>query len=138
MTTVKDATKLLDALNDARRDVFLGIYPHVQQWVDILVRNGTLSQEQGEHEYFYHGYTKKDGVIYRSENWFSEDGNAMLGKTIEVPFDFIENPEPYFASLHKREEETARWKKRQQDAAMKRRREALLAELADLDKALED
>lgn len=136
MTSTADAMNLLDALNLAQRNVHQELYPHVMSWLKLLVARGFISEETAEQHFYYTGHDD-DSITYVYDDEQDGEGIPWYGSKIWVPFDFIENPAPYFERLARYQAQQKEWKQRQTANKDNQRREELQGEIAALTLQLE-
>lgn len=80
------------------------IGPQLQDWLDLQVKQGSLDKQDADRDFVLEDTTEK-GLIFRSEDWeetWQYGGHeSHSGRTVVVPFDFLDDPAPFHEKIDK-------------------------------------
>lgn len=98
--TSSEISMLAHGLLGAKRIFEEKTEPFVEEWAQLRVKHLDLLPSEASRDFHFVDLTTDDkGLIFESEDWeetWQYGGyEKHYGRTITIPFDFFDNPQPY-------------------------------------------
>lgn len=115
--SAKEIHALVQRSLDAYRMFEEATQPFVREWVELAVKKQHLTPEEAGRDFHLDDLTTDDtGLIFESEDWeetWQYGGyEKHYGRSITIPFDFFDNPQPYRDAAEKELQDRIAFKNR--------------------------